>query len=96
MSTASKEGSKLPFKMEKSRDRWEATCPRGLWSVSADDLATVIAEAKRYYFQYKTGGEYDHPTTHPANEQDRGDVPPGYSRDELDRDNPYNAWMNES
>ena len=47
------------FTMVAKGRRYEATCPKNLWSVSGPDMNTVIAEAMHYWQQYDRDGEYD-------------------------------------
>jgi hypothetical protein len=39
--------------------RCRIKCKRGLWAVEGPDEASVMSEARRYFFQYYLDGEYD-------------------------------------
>ena len=38
---------------------WEATCKKGLWSITAITKERCMKEAKHYFLQYYMDGEYD-------------------------------------
>lgn len=45
-------------KKEKSGN-WSVSCRLGLWSVSGRDPKFVLTEARRFWVQYFTDGEYN-------------------------------------
>ena len=47
------------FKLYRRRDRWYAKCLCGLWKVEGPDRDSVEREARHYWLQYLSDGEYD-------------------------------------
>jgi hypothetical protein len=39
--------------------RYRIDCNKGLWSVEGANREEVVREAKHYFFQYESDGEYD-------------------------------------